>query len=992
MSWYHYGDWINSSGKLYRKTDQVEDEGLINRDNPSKKFSSDTTYFHKARIVNIANMGDYEMTMIPSGNNVDFPSEFRNPNLSDFSHTDTSGYLCFYHYNESEYTSNDMITFTASTAFSGGKGIDYYKVSEIDWNIYGFSYLNNTGNVVIGGTLTQSSWGKGWSFCKTEDIEPKPIYVWYDHSYNSYFEPVGPSFFELEDEEIINYVSGDIYRQNNFISKFIKTSFFNLSFDYSQSGDIEYGLKIYMSQDNPYDFYYGTGTQSTFNTDLIANSTLVGEISQQETESVNIYGLKGNQYLYIVADKAETGESAIIVSNLKIEGSYSDSNNILIDTYDNFYTNLPNVSYTSQVGVGNTLIDDNINITILKSKIGNSFFKAGIWENGVWNNGYRVDNSVFTFDNIISSIRIKSDVKWSVTIEGDMDSVNQFKVGDSITVSNIVSIDLNEQRKFLTNSYKITSIGEISTEPSKGFVTFNVDTPYPIRRIERDSSKHRIYITKNIWLSGAFLNGKFEKGIWSSGLFRGYPKITEMVDAHWIDGSFEGGHFLSNKIEKINFTATEYNNGLLTLDFSSTAHNLINGDEIYIDKENKDINPEYDGYATVVEVINENKVTVDKDFGIKTLNESGEVILELFTGLIQNFNFDSKNVSKTTSQENLFSPKIYSYNSWIDVNFFTYSASNIGKIQNKIDDISEKTYSENNHYGFITHEVLSSNSKFRDSHSQRVSSYNLGTKYKIYYDLIGESSEFNEFFRPNSREFLDLGWTFSGSGTFSRTIDEYNSEELKVEYDEQGTAILNIGKPSIRIANRYSGEIEKRRYSMISFDLIDYDISSPYYQSLYSKIPIIHFNNINVNLNNYNFNPYYTNLPIYEPVEHIATPRETKVEYFYNKTNLNMHFISPNQGSSTFVIDNLKMYEVDMIPFFQYFTEDNINTTVQIPLQGIAPYIDYTSADFVFLDNVVFGLDSFDLVTSNEVYSGVGIGISTNPISTVPGSFTFEGG
>jgi hypothetical protein len=64
-----------------------------------------------------------------------------------------------------------------------------------------------------------------------------------------------------------------------------------------------------------------------------------------------------------------------------------------------------------------------------------------------------------------------------------------------------------------------------------------------------------------------------------------------------------------------------------------------------------------------------------------------------------------------------------------------------------------------------------------------------------------------------------------------------------------------------------------------------------------------------------------------------------------------------------------------MIPFFQYFTEDNINKGIQIPYQGISPFIDYTNSNFSFIDNISVGLDSIQTQNSNTVVSGVGAGV-----------------
>jgi hypothetical protein len=67
---------------------------------------------------------------------------------------------------------------------------------------------------------------------------------------------------------------------------------------------------------------------------------------------------------------------------------------------------------------------------------------------------------------------------------------------------------------------------------------------------------------------------------------------------------------------------------------------------------------------------------------------------------------------------------------------------------------------------------------------------------------------------------------------------------------------------------------------------------------------------------------------MYRRTPHLRTVANIKIlqikyEYFYNKTDLMMS-ISGNGfmgSSSSMVIDNIKLYEVDMIPFFKYFTE-----------------------------------------------------------------------
>jgi hypothetical protein len=75
-----------------------------------------------------------------------------------------------------------------------------------------------------------------------------------------------------------------------------------------------------------------------------------------------------------------------------------------------------------------------------------------------------------------------------------------------------------------------------------------------------------------------------------------------------------------------------------------------------------------------------------------------------------------------------------------------------------------------------------------------------------------------------------------------------------------------------------------------------------------------------------------------------------------------------------------------MIPFFKYFTENNINNSIQIPLQGIAPYIDYSIDNFEFIDNISIGVESISIQKVLNIYSGIVVGVnglSTNNIGVV---------
>jgi hypothetical protein len=367
----------------------------------------------------------------------------------------------------------------------------------------------------------------------------------------------------------------------------------------------------------------------------------------------------------------------------------------------------------------------------------------------------------------------------------------------------------------------------------------------------------------------------------------------------------------------------------------------------------------------------------------------------------------------------------------MDVIYNDSYASNIGKPQTLLNSLSRKSYSENNLYGYITNDVLESDSTFRDSYSTTIRSYKLGTKYTVFADFIGDAGKFeNEFggsyVTPTNppqvitldgaeTEFIRDGWTFSrwsvSSLTFSRTTDigseSLSGEELRVQAIASG-GILDITPFSDNeVLNKTNEEIQRFRYTKVEFDLITYSSFISNFEELnflgsvfnkhtpytYKYIgannilqsPPIHFNNLNFVNKRTVISGLETTalttatyLPIYENVNHILTPKQKKSEYFYNKRNLAMHFYGYgplDSRSVEYIIDNLHFYEVDMIPFFSYFTEDNINKGIQVPYQGISPFIDYSNSNFSFIDNISIGLDSIKTQNSNTVVSGVGVGV-----------------
>ena len=437
----------------------------------------------------------------------------------------------------------------------------------------------------------------------------------------------------------------------------------------------------------------------------------------------------------------------------------------------------------------------------------------------------------------------------------------------------------------------------------------------------------------------------------------------------------------------------------------STPHTLTKGDLVTINKTDKTINSQYDGEWKVLSIVNNYHIIVDIFWGSNTFLEGGSLTVNKSKGVIQNMSFKSNNRSRTTSQISNDSDTVFNYNSWIDVNYDSEQAVNIGKPLTLINSLSQRTYSENNLYGYPTLDVLSSDSSFRDSYSSIIRKYKLGTKYKIFNDFIGESSKFQDQFGATGGgdvRFISLGWTYSrqnaASLTFSRTVDTgilpITGEELRVDVIGSG-GVLDI-TPTEGILNRSTDVLERSRYTKVSFDALTFSSNytfnedgekTPSFTKNPDKsalnTPSINFNNINkvrrlTYLGTFSVYSSFTNatfLPIYKNINHLLTTKKTKVEYFYNKRNLSMVFRGNATQTSTYIIDNLNFYEVDMIPFFQYFTIDSINNGVEIPFQGISPFIDYSNANFNFIDNIAIGLDSIQTQNSNTAVSGIGAGI-----------------
>ena len=366
--------------------------------------------------------------------------------------------------------------------------------------------------------------------------------------------------------------------------------------------------------------------------------------------------------------------------------------------------------------------------------------------------------------------------------------------------------------------------------------------------------------------------------------------------------------------------------------------------------------------------------------------ENSNLKLIVSTGLVQNFTFNDNNLSKSTSNNSISSTTVFRYNSWIDVNYDVNEAVNIGRDTKVTDSITGVNTSNNNLYGYPTSDVLSSKSKFRSSNTLNSKIYNLGTKFKKYTDFLGDSSLFEDPFNTtnNNGPFEKAGWSITIDSDGAGIPNPFKGLEL----ERTSPSLITEGK-ELKINSRKNGGIfnnekitlEKSRYSIIEFDLIDLPSSNKgttYISSKNNVYPILSFSNLNYETRaNFDdstdllYEQPINYLPTYQNVNLLNTPNSKKVEYFFNKKDLMMdikgygydHTIPGITDEFEVIIDNLKIYEVDMIPFFKYFNESNINKSIQTPLVGTSPFIEYTLNSSPFIESQSIPFDSIDIKT-----------------------------
>ena len=662
---------------------------------------------------------------------------------------------------------------------------------------------------------------------------------------------------------------------------------------------------------------------------------------------------------------------------------HPEYNNSVVESSINFNTGVISLPSSAEVEVLGVSTDANL----VSTNVGNGLFKSGIWENGIWNNGFRSNEFVdeqdyYRFLNIVGlngifpyagkgTYQIGANT-WLVTLQS-LDSLDGLILGDKVAIGNLVAIDINESRKLIKDYFTIVQIDSINNT-----IVVELVSNFPIIRVEKDSTNHIIYVTKNVWLTGAFLNGVF-RGVWNNGLFKSYPRIGVLAHSQWIDGKIDGGRIVSTTNTLLGFT---YNTSVI---------------QKFIFLDNNTSNPTLESpkYTTWLDLNFDTQIYT-------TINKESSV------GRLESY-----------PTQNTLLPGVFTYS------IITDDLVNTSVYLNNF-NVTQST----NLQGLITNDVLESDSSFKHVDNS-IYKYRLGTKYTIYQNFIPNDGNFLEPFSNNlgfgidMNEFINDGWTYTDSSQpFFATSSSLNptisfvltGSELSIDSNISSGSSNLAGQLRIKSANFLRSSVvklwivgsflidfrfiklvlnnenvrtERNRYFFTKVDLQKLSISTASFDwngtSTYGK-------NLNLVPNINDYTEHNGNVPI------------SKTQYFYNKKSLNLNLevftrfltfdtitdivAEPtilNDNSLDVIFNNISFYEVDMIPFFNYYgTESSIDTRIKTPWFAVAPIIDYTDSNFDFLGNVNLTIDS-ELVNNQIDYSIISVGGISGNVSTPGG-------
>lgn len=528
------------------------------------------------------------------------------------------------------------------------------------------------------------------------------------------------------------------------------------------------------------------------------------------------------------------------------------------------------------------------NIGNLNSRYGNGTFKAGVWENGVWNEGWRSDHTTIWAKDLSTFVGSKQfayrNDSWNWTIKLDVitgtqspGDISDYEVGDKVSVGNIVTIDINENRRLVRGHMIITDIDTDS-------ITLTFDINFPIRKVERDSEEHIIHISKCLWLNGVFLNGHFLNGVWNNGLIQGYTYITNMGRTQWIDGKYKGGRFRGLE-DYYGYDAASFSYHTALIQKFEFSDENVSGVPFKF-KFNSWVDVNY---------FRESGVNINR------VNEVfNQTPLSFTTSYIENnhYGFPTKDVLESVS----------TIRNGYDLNTRKY------KLGWKFKEYQEWIPQQSQEVQFNSiNEYSWQNSG--SSGTQEIIGIDNGSGYGL----------------TNLEQY---GWTF-GYGSTDTFGDAENSiinnyGTLPIELQNKlifsggklGPSILgqNLENYTLDYIDNTEIDIERLRYSFVE---ITGENLNPV--SIGSELnPIVFFNNYPASYSVAAKTFYYGNTQssVTIPVNQFATSSVVNQrEYFYNKKGLEMTLLGgsdANNGSYSMAFEKIRLVETDMIPFLNY--------------------------------------------------------------------------
>lgn len=715
------------------------------------------------------------------------------------------------------------------------------------------------------------------------------IMTYASQSYSSSLSNVYNNWNQLHINDVFTFSGGinkydsvmnnQLYLMNNNANIGSTISLYN-GVDYVNNSDVYVNLNPTFSSDSVW--LYGA---SPSNNSLISSGISNGYFFY------NLSGLTASDTLRQLGI-LEIGELYNIVTDIYINSGAtvymgSGNNQILIAT--------PSVAGTMSLSFIATDKDFEVNISaistlflirslkvckVINSRFGNGQFLSGIWENGIWNEGWREDLTYITcdnlsnFDGVSKNKAYKTNIwTWSFVLNvlnvgaQSPGLITEFNIGDKVSVGNIVTIDINGNRRLIRDYLTIVGI-DYNNINNKTTLTLEVNINFPIRSIEKDSDNHLIYVSRNVWLNGAFLNGRFLGGVWNNGLFRGYPYITKIEDVQWIDGVFKGGRFksINDSYFDDNNVLNRYNTGLIQK-FDFYDENVSNQPNQF--KFNSWVDVNY--YNT--EGVNINRVN----------NVYKKTALGFTTSFIENNFYGYPTVDVLESNSTI--------RNGYDLNSRTYRLGYKWKeYTNYLDEVGE--FIDINEYEYT-------------NFTQSTSGFGIS-------NLINDGWTFS--YLSDSDGFA------SATNSIISNIGSYDSEWLYISGGRRGpqTYPLSSNKNfTVDIFDNTNVTIDKLRYSFIEIEAETLRFT----QSVGGVVqPVVFYNNYPAPYSIAATNTLFNGNNITIPINQISTQSVVNQrEFFFNKSDIQMVIFSGPTYSLRF--KKIRCVETDMIPFTQIADE-----------------------------------------------------------------------